>query len=462
MIRRCVMKKRIYGLMAAFAVLLLTCMTYADSFPVASYSGKPVTVFGNINYVISMNTGLEGASDASYAAQDPSMLEIISTQVWNKDRVPLCVFRGKKAGQTAIQVSVKSSSGDRSIAVPVIIVPYENPFKSFMIGGVDVAPQFAKALTGSYTGNRGKQRVSYTCKPGWEATAYYVDNDYNRFKIPSGSEVDLTDIYSTFRLKRIYMSLSQPSTGNAIDLTLAIADRASAVTPIPDLPAAPTPVPVRPDPTATPTPKPTATPTPKPTATPTPTPTPEPVDESVQEITFSNTTVEFISKKHRYNGKPQTPGMFVILKKGLDQKYLELDKDYVVSYTNNVEPGIATLTIEGIGAYTGTYTETFKISKGVNPFRVNVKDAVVKASKLAKKKLTIKKSDVFSVKKAKGKVTFKKKSGSKALSVTSKGDMKVKKGTKKGTYTMKVSVTAAGNEYYEKGNQTVTVSVKVK
>ena len=38
----------------------------------------------------------------------------------------------------------------------------------------------------------------------------------------------------------------------------------------------------------------------------------------------------------------------------------------------------------------------------------------------------------------------------------------VKKGTKKGTYKIKVIVTAAGNANYNAGSKTVTVKVKVK
>ena len=55
-----------------------------------------------------------------------------------------------------------------------------------------------------------------------------------------------------------------------------------------------------------------------------------------------------------------------------------------------------------------------------------------------------------------------KKSGSKNLKISSAGKITVKKGTKKGTYRMKVIVTAAGNAKYEKGSKTVTVKVKVK
>ncbi len=51
----------------------------------------------------------------------------------------------------------------------------------------------------------------------------------------------------------------------------------------------------------------------------------------------------------------------------LDDKVLELDKDYVLSYANNIDAGTASVLIEGIGAYTGSIKATFTIrSLGVN------------------------------------------------------------------------------------------------
>lgn len=62
---------------------------------------------------------------------------------------------------------------------------------------------------------------------------------------------------------------------------------------------------------------------------------------------------------------------------------------------------------------------------------------------------------------AEGTVTFKKKSGSKNLTINDKGAIIVKKGTKKGTYKIKVAVTATGNNQYDAGTKTVVVKVKV-
>lgn len=50
-----------------------------------------------------------------------------------------------------------------------------------------------------------------------------------------------------------------------------------------------------------------------------------------------------------------------LLKVTLRGQTLEKDKDYVVSYLNNVNPGKASVILKGIGAYAGTKKATFKI-----------------------------------------------------------------------------------------------------
>jgi hypothetical protein len=75
---------------------------------------------------------------------------------------------------------------------------------------------------------------------------------------------------------------------------------------------------------------------------------------------------------------------------------------------------------------------------------------------------TFKKSKAFSVKSAKGKVTFAKKSGKAKIVVSKSGKVTVKKGLKKGTYKVKVAVTAAGNGNYLPKTKVVTLKVKVK
>ena len=106
-----------------------------------------------------------------------------------------------------------------------------------------------------------------------------------------------------------------------------------------------------------------------------------------------------------------------------------------------------------------TPTQTAKKAQSMT---VKAKSPSLKTSKLAKKKQTVKKAKAFTIKNAQGTVTFKKVGGSKNLTISNTGNITVKKGTKKGTYKIKVEVTAAGNDQYEAGTKTVTVKVKVK
>ena len=144
-----------------------------------------------------------------------------------------------------------------------------------------------------------------------------------------------------------------------------------------------------------------------------------------------------------------------------------------------VDKGEVTLTAEQFGnvqdkiitsdgtAYAETKpteaTEAPKVEKKKQPMTVKAKTKTVKAKTLKKKKLTVKNS--ITVKKAKGTVSYKKaaKGSAKFLSISKKGVITVKKGKyKKGTYKIKVTVTANGNKTYKKGSKTVTVKIVVK
>lgn len=106
--------------------------------------------------------------------------------------------------------------------------------------------------------------------------------------------------------------------------------------------------------------------------------------------------------------------------------------------------------------------------KLANPMTVKAKKVTLKARKLEKKARTIRRKKAITVKKAKGKVTYKlvsvKKSRFKKYFKVKKknGKITVKKGLEKGTYKLKIKVTAAGNALYEKASKKVTVKVKVK
>ena len=58
-----------------------------------------------------------------------------------------------------------------------------------------------------------------------------------------------------------------------------------------------------------------------------------------------------------YTGEPVRPKITVTYK----GKELNEDFDYVVEFTNNIEPGTATFTVKGIGNYKGELTGSFEI-----------------------------------------------------------------------------------------------------
>ncbi len=108
------------------------------------------------------------------------------------------------------------------------------------------------------------------------------------------------------------------------------------------------------------------------------------------------------------------------------------------------------------------------VKKKSNPIKIKTYKKTVKIKKLKKKAQTLKKA--IKVTKAKGKVTYKlvKKGTNKKiwkyLKISKKGAVTVKKWkkAKKGTYKIRITVTAAGNKTYKKGYKTVTVKVKIK
>lgn len=95
--------------------------------------------------------------------------------------------------------------------------------------------------------------------------------------------------------------------------------------------------------------------------------------DSAVKVSLANATVTGVQAK-TYTSKAQTQAIKVTCQ----GKTLVANKDYKVTYANNVNVGNATVTITGIGAYAGTKTVTFAI----NPAKAKVK---VKASKTSAK-----------------------------------------------------------------------------
>ena len=84
--------------------------------------------------------------------------------------------------------------------------------------------------------------------------------------------------------------------------------------------------------------------------------------------TIRNKTITLEYSECIYNGKECTPN--VLLKK--DSTELVKDTDYRVSYADNINAGTATVTIIGIGQYTGKITKEFRINKASQELTVSV------------------------------------------------------------------------------------------
>lgn len=67
------------------------------------------------------------------------------------------------------------------------------------------------------------------------------------------------------------------------------------------------------------------------------------------------------NSSYSYNGSPQEPAISVMLKSGVNYLFPSIDRDYTVSYENNVDAGTATVRVTGIGIYTGSAEAEFQI-----------------------------------------------------------------------------------------------------
>ena len=107
---------------------------------------------------------------------------------------------------------------------------------------------------------------------------------------------------------------------------------------------------------------------------------------------------------------------------------------------------------------------TVKVNKAANTLKVKGRTAAVEYKKVKNKAQSLKVSKVIKVtRKGQGKLSYAKTSGSKKITINKKtGKVTVKKGLKKGTYKVKVKVTAAGNANYRKATKKVTLKIRVK
>ena len=171
------------------------------------------------------------------------------------------------------------------------------------------------------------------------------------------------------------------------------------------------------------------------------------------------TRVTLSTTKFTYKGRALKPAVSVYS----GAVKLERGTDYTVSYANNVNAGVATVTVKGKEDYTGTKTVKFTIAKAANTLKVKAKKDRYTAK--SKKKTTISAKNAFKVTKNKsgGAVTYAKVSGSKKITVSKSGKITVRKGLKKGAvYVLKVRATSQATANYKAKSKTVTLKIKVK
>ena len=125
-------------------------------------------------------------------------------------------------------------------------------------------------------------------------------------------------------------------------------------------------------------------------------------------------------------------------------KTLTKNTDYSVTYSNNTNAGIATVTITGKGNYTGTKTATFIINKANQSI----------TAKASASSIAVGKTATVSITGAKGTKSFKSSDPSVATVNTSSG---VVTGKKAGTVT--ITATSAATSNYNAASKTVQITV---
>ena len=80
---------------------------------------------------------------------------------------------------------------------------------------------------------------------------------------------------------------------------------------------------------------------------------------TIEAVSIAGFTATLSQDSYEYDGTAKTPSVTVTDTSG---NVLTENTDYTVSYSDNTEVGTATVTITGIGDYTGTLTKTFTIT----------------------------------------------------------------------------------------------------
>ena len=104
------------------------------------------------------------------------------------------------------------------------------------------------------------------------------------------------------------------------------------------------------------------------------------VEKNIKEVEVENISQQI------YNSKAITPDIKVTY----NGYNLERDKDYTVSYKNNINAGTATVVVTGIGSFTGTKTVNFKILNNISKATVTGVVAKTYTGSKQTQKITVK------------------------------------------------------------------------
>lgn len=154
---------------------------------------------------------------------------------------------------------------------------------------------------------------------------------------------------------------------------------------------------------------------------------------------ITDNEIKLSDKEYIYDGKAKTPNVTV----KNDTATLVKDTDYTVEYSNNTNAGTATVTVKGIGNYTGTLTKTFTINKAPQTINATISSNTLNVGDTSKITAS-----------SQGTISYSSSNTNVAI-VSSSG---IVTGISAGTAT--ITVTAAGNSNYNSASKTLSITVK--
>ena len=162
---------------------------------------------------------------------------------------------------------------------------------------------------------------------------------------------------------------------------------------------------------------------------------------TITPATLTKTTISLSASSFIYDGAEKKPA--ITIKAG--KKQLTLNKDYTISYKNNTNVGTASVTVTGIGAYSGVKTVTFRIKRAKATLTPTA--AALTLTQSSRKTAVIKR------KKTDGKISLKS-SNSKIVKISGTSIIPLSPG--KAT----VTITAAQGRNYNTVSAKISISVR--